>query len=340
MQEIFKLAGLTHDKIFLDIGHGIGNGVLQAAYTCGCEARGIEIDPDRHIFAIIFEESIRRQANDTFNSEASERVIAKLREDYCQFQHEGTTKNQADTAASVTATTSLPAPATAPSASYQCASAPVPAPALPRERNNPGVVRLEQGNLRSSDHRDFLTSADVIFVNNAEGIFAARNEDKSNLLSLDSHISYLFALSRPGTVLVTLHPLTMLGQPLSKANALRKKRGLPEHPDASFFEYRQEIMKIGRREGLSWASERSKVDNKAADDFIIHFYTRTTQSSCTPFFLCGKPACMGSITPTVAVRSESNGSERLADACFYCGEKRLFSTRAYIKKPSRLGYDD
>lgn len=33
--------------MFVDLGHGIGNTVLQAALTVGCDARGIEIVPER-----------------------------------------------------------------------------------------------------------------------------------------------------------------------------------------------------------------------------------------------------------------------------------------------------
>jgi precorrin-6B methylase 2 len=33
---------LERHEVFLDVGHGAGNTCLQAAYTIGCEARGIE----------------------------------------------------------------------------------------------------------------------------------------------------------------------------------------------------------------------------------------------------------------------------------------------------------
>jgi len=47
MEEISKLADLKRNEIFLDIGHGLGNAVLQAAFTVGCEARGLEVVPER-----------------------------------------------------------------------------------------------------------------------------------------------------------------------------------------------------------------------------------------------------------------------------------------------------
>jgi len=55
LQKIFKLTKLKQEDRFLDIGHGIGNAPLQAAYTIGCNSRGIEISKDRHFIAKLFE---------------------------------------------------------------------------------------------------------------------------------------------------------------------------------------------------------------------------------------------------------------------------------------------
>jgi len=42
-QYLFQsILDLQATNLFLDIGHGIGNTCLQAAYTIGCDARGIE----------------------------------------------------------------------------------------------------------------------------------------------------------------------------------------------------------------------------------------------------------------------------------------------------------
>ena len=45
---------LDKESVFLDIGHGIGNACLQAAYTFGCETRGIEVDSGRNDWASKF----------------------------------------------------------------------------------------------------------------------------------------------------------------------------------------------------------------------------------------------------------------------------------------------
>lgn len=42
--EIFRSTGLTHSSVFLDLGSGVGNVVLQAALELGCEAHGIEFE--------------------------------------------------------------------------------------------------------------------------------------------------------------------------------------------------------------------------------------------------------------------------------------------------------
>jgi len=44
------------DEIFVDIGHGLGNTVLQASYTIGCKSRGIEVCKDRNALAIVYQQ--------------------------------------------------------------------------------------------------------------------------------------------------------------------------------------------------------------------------------------------------------------------------------------------
>jgi hypothetical protein len=44
--------------VFVDVGHGIGNAVLQAAYTMGCESKGIEVVGDRNSIARVFQKEL------------------------------------------------------------------------------------------------------------------------------------------------------------------------------------------------------------------------------------------------------------------------------------------
>ena len=57
--EIFKILKLEKDDIFIDIGHGLGIPSIQAAFTTGCEARGIEVVEDRHAVAAILQNEIQ-----------------------------------------------------------------------------------------------------------------------------------------------------------------------------------------------------------------------------------------------------------------------------------------
>lgn len=57
-QRIFQIMNLQPTDIFIDLGHGIGNATLQAAYTRGCESRGIEMLQDRCFIADRFKERL------------------------------------------------------------------------------------------------------------------------------------------------------------------------------------------------------------------------------------------------------------------------------------------
>jgi hypothetical protein len=49
------ILGLRKDDVFVDFGHGIGSVALQASYTVGCKARGIELIPARQQVAKLFQ---------------------------------------------------------------------------------------------------------------------------------------------------------------------------------------------------------------------------------------------------------------------------------------------
>jgi hypothetical protein len=55
---------LTKDDVFLDIGHGIGNTCMQAAFTVGCEARGIEVVYGRNSIAEVFRDQLIARAKE------------------------------------------------------------------------------------------------------------------------------------------------------------------------------------------------------------------------------------------------------------------------------------
>ena len=98
MRRIFKkILRLNSDSCFLDIGHGIGNTCLQAAYTFGCEARGIEVDADRSNWGSKFHDrlndlvSIHEQRGGVeFRPGKVKLRVGSLKDDiYRKFQVEG-----------------------------------------------------------------------------------------------------------------------------------------------------------------------------------------------------------------------------------------------------------
>ncbi|KAI9887826.1 MAG: Nucleosomal histone H3-Lys79 methylase [Watsoniomyces obsoletus] len=57
--KIFKDTELTHDKIFIDLGSGVGNVVLQAALEIGCDSWGCEIMENASDLAALQEKEFR-----------------------------------------------------------------------------------------------------------------------------------------------------------------------------------------------------------------------------------------------------------------------------------------
>jgi cyclopropane fatty-acyl-phospholipid synthase-like methyltransferase len=63
--------GLTSGHVFLDVGHGIGNACLQAAFTVGCKAKGVELVEARYFASKAFHRSIVKHANDAREAEVN-----------------------------------------------------------------------------------------------------------------------------------------------------------------------------------------------------------------------------------------------------------------------------
>ena len=55
------IGNLGKGHVFVDVGHGIGNLPIQAAFTRGCESRGIEMVGDRHDIAMCLDEFYQNQ---------------------------------------------------------------------------------------------------------------------------------------------------------------------------------------------------------------------------------------------------------------------------------------
>ena len=223
----------------------------------------------------------------------------------------------------------------------------------------PGNVAFEQGKLQDPDFRDFLVEeTDLVFCNNfgkfvllslvwvgavawscaviynvgltlqkspfdtqnfysVGGVFSGERDGAN----LDRFVAGLFALMKPGTVLVTLAPLrsTLSCLPLRDQNEYRVEAKLCESKDASF--YKLDVLTLGKqRELVSWSEgkllsfafagrwsfppkvfhiHRSSLilniisfnvfpadSSTASNDLKAFVYTRTYQSSDEAVFLC------------------------------------------------------
>ena len=79
---LFHVLHLKRSDVFLDIGHGVGNTCLQAAYCIGCEARGIEIIKDRYQVSLDFAQKL-----DDVAREKSDSLFAKTGRRVSVFHH-------------------------------------------------------------------------------------------------------------------------------------------------------------------------------------------------------------------------------------------------------------
>eukprot|EP00526_Cylindrotheca_closterium_P006460 CAMPEP_0113625038 /NCGR_PEP_ID=MMETSP0017_2-20120614/12923_1 /TAXON_ID=2856 /ORGANISM="Cylindrotheca closterium" /LENGTH=607 /DNA_ID=CAMNT_0000535119 /DNA_START=14 /DNA_END=1837 /DNA_ORIENTATION=+ /assembly_acc=CAM_ASM_000147 len=214
-----KVLQLKREDVFLDIGHGIGNACIQAAFTFGCEARGIEVVADRNSVAEVFRDHLQSQAKEN----AGDRVV--------------------------------------------------------------GDIRLKHGRLEDIEYRDFLTQGVTrAYVNNFNGVFADRSSKGNQKWYLDDYVAGLFALMKPGTLMITLHPLN-LGPTREEANDSRKKQGLSESDNASFYEV--ERILLGKAcDTVKWTQMSGNRNN-----IYIYKHTRLDQESEESVFLCCNPSC-------------------------------------------------
>jgi hypothetical protein len=76
-----------------------------------------------------------------------------------------------------------------------------------------------------------------MFCNNFNASFAKHSQLSPHELMLDYHLGVLFALTPPGSKLVTLYPLSQLPPSLDECRASCHKAGLSPPPNCSFYTY-------------------------------------------------------------------------------------------------------
>jgi len=259
MEKVIKITGLKRNEIFVDIGHGIGNAIFQAAFTVGSESRGLEVVPERCRVA------------DQFYSALMERVGV--------VERVGIVPSDGS--------------------EHSCLTKSI------------GKITLKEASLTDPKVRSFMNEADVALVNNSNDIFGTRSGDVEGKPMLDAYVAGTFGMMKPGSRMVTLHPI-FLGRSLPEENERRKKFGMNACADASFFTYKRHTL---GRDVVSWTRK----------EIIVHCYTRVQQSSNdgTALFLCGNKTCGWRGCATAAV----NDDGLLIEECVYCETKRGVKTR-------------
>jgi hypothetical protein len=250
---------VTKKDTFVDIGHGIGNAVIQAAYTMGCESRGIEVMAGRNLVAELIMENLEGQRK------------------------------------------------------------------VHHERDNRSVIvgkiLLRHGRLEVPEHRTFLTNPEGVtkaFLDNFNGVFADRSAKLRQRYTLDQYNAGLFALMKPGSMLVALHKLD-LGPTYLEANTYRKRHNLANQDNILASFYALEEFSFGPAcNAVTWSQ-----GGGCTDAIIGYKYTRLNQK--TPegkaVFLCCNRDCdiARAGTPIDATRlvesDEGDGTRVVINTC-------------------------
>jgi len=225
VQDILKrILRVLREDVFIDVGHGIGLISLQAAFTVGCESRGIEVDETRHLIAKLLEQSFQHQL---------------------EKHHKGRDNRETDVGAVRLERGELQSPA------FRDFLTKVEYSQSDRHEN---------GDFAVNENSDRRRRGGVIkaFCNNYGQNFKDKaSKSIGQLYCLDDFVAGLFASMSPGSVLVTLDKLR-LGPSRSDANKIRRARGLKESADASYFE--MEEHRLGEsRDVASWGTSDAEI---------------------------------------------------------------------------------
>jgi hypothetical protein len=159
---VIELCGVGPGDTFVDVGSGMGQVVMQVAATVGCVAVGVEVSPERHSAGLQLLEYV-------------EAVLADRHfRPFAPTPHpEAPDEGAAGSSSSSSSSTSLVA-ATSEQQQQQQPHPPQPAPLPGCDPATLSRCRLVVGSLEDAGLQGGLkkAGASVLFVNNAEGIFA------------------------------------------------------------------------------------------------------------------------------------------------------------------------
>lgn len=185
-----------------------------------------------------------------------------------------------------------------------------------------GEVILRKGELQDKEHLNFLTNGvTCAYANNFNGVFGERAGTKNSVF-LDDYIAGLFTLMKPGSVMVTFHPID-LGLALEEANSVRRRHHLREGGDASFYDY-DEIELGEAKDCVKWG----KKESGCRDIIKLYKYTRLKQpNSNDAVFLCCNPKCENAKNGTLIKATKiNNEGSALVNQC---------ECRVTVKPPRR-----
>jgi hypothetical protein len=168
-----------------------------------------------------------------------------------------------------------------------------------------GNVELRLGKLEDPEHTDFLTrGVTKAYVNNFNGVFAERASLPGQTYFLDDYIAGLFGLMQPGAIMITFHALS-LGKDIDDANDLRKKRGMRESDNASFFKMEKKLL------GPAYKTVKWRDHSGNRSPIYIYKYERLPQShGDRAVTLCSNPHCENAVNEVPIPASTLNEEGR------------------------------
>ena len=187
VDEMRHLCNLQPRDVFVDVGSGCGQVVLQVAATIGCESHGIEVMEGRHYSAL--------QIRELFCSTMLDRIPSDV-----------------EVEASISSSSSSTGEASK-SPKSKCPTyvrSDVLRQINGNETNSEGGgcgCFFHIGSFESPEHAARILRADVVFVNNAEGIFSTR---RGGGRDLNASLARLMCRMKIGSRVLTLDPIESL----------------------------------------------------------------------------------------------------------------------------------
>ncbi|KAL7530782.1 hypothetical protein ACHAXR_003673 [Thalassiosira sp. AJA248-18] len=244
-----RIPGAKEIKAFVDIGHGIGIQVLQAGWSLGVPARGVEIMKNRHLIATAIQEGVL----EILRNDPPDSTMVDLK--------------LADFSWAI----------------------------VPNKKSGRRDEELRRF-LLMQDKSELVQKGLVIFINNAEEVFAARSNLSAKGVCLDAHLANLFANMKVGGRMVTLTDVS-------------------SHLNQSSEWFRRDVFQSGTK-AVSWGGENKSIN--------VYVLTKLSDE-----WFCQNKRCEARAAAPNAV---VDGNGDLNELCIYCNAPAMRCSR--IRKPS------